>query len=130
VIGDPHQPHPWPDVLDVARALVTVADEPSAWGRVWHAPSNAPRTQAQAVTDICQAAGRPAVAVRGYPGWLLAGLASVMPTMREVRAIDHQFTRPFVMDSTAITRELGLVPTPWLEVCERTARSAGVRSPV
>lgn len=44
-----------------------------------------------------------------------------MPTMREVRAIDHQFTRPFVMDSTAITRELGLVPTPWREVCESTA---------
>ncbi len=130
VIGDPHQPHTWTDVLDVARALVTVAGEPEAWGRVWHAPSNAPRTQAQAVTDICQAAGRPAVDVRGYPGWLLAGLASVMPTMREVRAIDHQFTRPFVMDSTAITRELGLVPTPWREVCERTAGSTGVRSPV
>lgn len=59
-----------------------------------------------------------------YPGWALAALGAVSPMMREVKAMDHQFTRPFVMDSSAIAREFGLEPTPWAKVCERTARSA------
>jgi len=124
VIGSAHQPHTWTDVLDVARALDVVAREERAWGRVWHAPSNPPRTQAEAVADVCAAVGRPGVRVTAYPGWALAALGAVSPMMREVKAMDHQFTRPFVMDSSAIAREFGLEPTPWAKVCERTARSA------
>lgn len=124
VIGSAHQPHTWTDVRDVARALDVAAREERAWGRVWHAPSNPPRTQAEAVADVCAAVGRSGVRVSAYPGWALAALGAVSPMMREVTAMDHQFARPFVMDSSAIVREFGLEPTPWAEVCERTARSA------
>ncbi|MGM0385433.1 MAG: NAD-dependent epimerase/dehydratase family protein [Actinomycetota bacterium] len=124
VIGSAHQPHTWTDVLDVARAMDVVSREERAWGRVWHAPSNPPRTQAEAVADVCAAVGRPAVKVSAYPGWALGALGMVSPMMRELKAVDYQFTRPFMMDSGAITREFGLEPTPWAQVCERTARSA------
>lgn len=124
VIGSAHQPHTWTDVLDVARAMDAVCREERAWGRVWHAPSNTPRTQAEAIGDVCDAVGRPTVKVTAYPGLALAALGMIAPMMRELKAVDYQFTRPFVMDSTAITREFGLEPTPWAEVCERTARSA------
>lgn len=121
VLGSPSEPHTWTDVQDMARALVTVAGAESAWGRVWHAPSNPPRTQEQAVADVCAAAGRPPVPVRAYPGWLMGALAVVSPMMRELRAVEYQFREPFVMDSSAITTELGLEPTPWEQVCARTA---------
>ena len=39
----------------------------------------------------------------------------------KLRETEYQFTRPYVMDSSAITAELGLAPSPWDEVCRRTA---------
>ena len=36
-------------------------------------------------------------------------------------AMRYQFDAPFVMDSSAALNELGLAPTPWDEVCRRTA---------
>ena len=121
VIGSADQPHSWTDVRDMARALVAVAEREDAWGRVWHAPTNAPRTQREAVADVSRAAGRVPVEVRAYPkaALVLGGLVS--PMLRELRETAYQFERPYILDSTAITRDLGLQPTPWSEVCRRTA---------
>ena len=44
----------------------------------------------------------------------------VVPILRELREVEYQFQRPYVLDSSAIERELGLVPTPWAEVCRGT----------
>ncbi|QGF23811.1 NAD-dependent epimerase/dehydratase family protein [Raineyella fluvialis] len=123
VVGEPDQPHTWTDVLDVARSLVTVASSEQALGRVWHATSNPPRTQREAITDILASVGKPAVPVRPLPRWLYPTLGLVMPQVREVARMTFQFDRPFVMDSSAIQQELGLEPTPWDEVCRRTAES-------
>jgi nucleoside-diphosphate-sugar epimerase len=121
VLGSPDQPHSWTDVRDMARALVTVAAREDAWGRVWHAPTNTPRTQREAVADVCRAAGRDPVEVRGYPAWALTAGGLVSPMIRELRETAYQFERPYVLDSSAIGRDLGLAPTPWDEVCRRTA---------
>ena len=50
----------------------------------------------------------------------------LVPVLREMRETDYQFQRPYVLDSSAIERELGLAPTPWDEVCRATAEAAGV----
>lgn len=121
VMGRPDQPHSFTDVRDMARALAAVAAEPSAWGRVWHAPTNAPVTQAQAIADVCRAAGREPVTVKGFPRWVLGIGGAVVPVLKELRETEYQFARPYVLDSSAITRELGLEPTPWAEVCRATA---------
>lgn len=121
VMGSPDQPHSWTDVRDMARALVAVARHEDAWGRVWHAPTNAARTQREAIADICRAAGREPVEVRGYPRSVTALGGLVSPMLRELRETAYQFERPYVLDSSAISRELGLEPTPWDEVCRRTA---------
>ncbi|HEX5769349.1 MAG TPA: NAD-dependent epimerase/dehydratase family protein [Nocardioidaceae bacterium] len=121
VLGSPDQPHSWTDVKDMARALVAVAGTEKAWGRVWHAPTNPPRTQREAVGDVCRAAGKEPVAVRGYPDLVLKVGGLVSPMLRELGETVYQFDRPYLLDSSAITRELGLEPTPWDEVCRRTA---------
>ena len=121
VVGDAHQPHTWTDVHDMGRALVAAAESDRALGRVWHAPSNAPRTQAEAVNDVLASVGRRSVTVTAYPRWLIRGFGLVNSQMRELQETEYQFTRPYVMDSSAITAELGLAPTPWDEVCRRTA---------
>jgi nucleoside-diphosphate-sugar epimerase len=121
VIGSADQPHTWTDVRDMGHALATVAVHESAWGRVWHAPSNPPRTQREAVNDVCRAVGRSPVEVKAMPGVLLRLVAPFVPVVRELRETEYQFTRPYVLDSSAITETFGLAPTPWEQVCRRTA---------
>ncbi len=127
VVGSADQPHTWTDVVDVAALLVAAAADPTAWGRVWHTPSNPPRTQREAVADVCAAAGRPAVDVRAYADRTLAALSLVVPALGAVRAMSYQFEQPFVMDSTRTQQHFGLAPRPWDEVCAATAR-VGLRT--
>ena len=124
VLGRPDQPHSFTDVRDMARALVLVAGEPSAWGRVWHAPTNAPRTQAQVVADVCHAVGREPGKVKPMPGFVLGVLGAVVPVLKELRETEYQFARPYVLDSSEIEERYGLAPTPWDEVCRATAENA------
>jgi nucleoside-diphosphate-sugar epimerase len=121
VIGDAHQPHTFTDVVDMARALVAVAETESAHGRVWHAPSNPARTQFEAVNDVLASVGKPPVKVSAYPKAVTWAAGLFDGQMKELRETEYQFTRPYVLDSSAITAELGLAPTPWDEVCRRTA---------
>lgn len=124
VFGSPDQPHSFTDVRDMGRALAAVAQAPRTWGRVWHAPTNAPRTQAETVADVCRAAGREPVTVRPWPRALLSVGGRFVPVLRELRETVYQFERPYVLDSGAIARELGLEPLPWAEVCRATALGA------
>lgn len=125
VFGSPDLPHSFTDVRDMARAMVAVAGEPAAWGRVWHAPTNPARTQAEAVADICRAAGREPVKVKPWPAALLRVGGVFVSMLRELRETVYQFQRPYVLDSSAVERELGLAPTPWDEVCRATAERVG-----
>jgi nucleoside-diphosphate-sugar epimerase len=120
VIGRPDLPHSWTDVRDMARTLAAVAERPDSWGRVWHAPTNAPRTQREALTDVLAAGGLDPVRVRAIPPVVLRGLAVVNPLMREIAELSYMWTRPYVLDSSSTEEALGLAPTPWAEVCRRT----------
>ncbi|MGB3769805.1 MAG: NAD-dependent epimerase/dehydratase family protein [Rhodococcus sp. (in: high G+C Gram-positive bacteria)] len=114
--------HSFTDVLDEARALIAAVDDPDTWGQVWHAPTNAPVTLRQAVTDALAAVGKPPVPVRVVPRALTVPAGLVVPMMRELNDLSYQRTAPYVLDSTRSQQVLGLQPTPWDEVCRRTAQ--------
>ena len=122
MMGRTDQPHTFTDVQDAARTLVAAAEDPGAHGRTWHTPSNAPRTQRQALTDVLASAGLPPVRVRSLRGAGLAGAALFSPLLRELRDLVYQWERPYVLDDTAARARFGIEPTPWDEVCRRTAR--------
>jgi len=136
VFGAADLPHSYTDVRDMARTMVAVAGRPETHGRVWHAPTNPPVSQAQAVADVCRAVGREPVAVRVWPRGTLAVGGVLVGFFKEMRETVYQFQRPYVLDSSLTERELGLVPTPWVEACRATAETAlgltapGVASPV
>ena len=116
VLGSADQPHSWTFVDDVARLLVTVAADERAWGRAWHVPTGPPRTQREAVTDLCRVAGVPPVRVTVLHRPLVRLAGVVSPTIREVGEVLYQFERPFVIDSGTTERTFGLRPTPWPDV--------------
>ncbi|MFJ3385086.1 MULTISPECIES: NAD-dependent epimerase/dehydratase family protein [unclassified Curtobacterium] len=124
MIGRTDLPHTFTAVLDVARTLVAAASDESAHGRLWNVPSNPPRTQVQALTDVLAAAGKPPVTVRRLPTGALRALGVVSPMMREIAEMGYQWTAPYVLDDRAARAQFGIEPTPWDEVCRRTA--AGV----
>ncbi|WP_395659167.1 NAD-dependent epimerase/dehydratase family protein [Nocardioides sp.] len=124
VFGDPSALHSMTDVRDMATALVTVATEPTAWGRVWHAPTNPARSQADTLADVCRAVDRAPVTVRSWPGAMLSVGGIVVPFLREMRETAYQFQRDYVLDSSAITEAFGLTATPWDEVCRATGEVA------
>lgn len=123
VLRSADQPHTWTAPLDVARLLVIVADDERAWGRPWHVPSNPPRTQREAVADLCRAAGVAPVAVGEVPPVLLRLLGVVNPVVRQLPEVAYQRERPLLVDSTAAQRTFGLAPTPWDEVLDGLVRA-------
>ncbi len=123
MIGRIDKPHTFTDVLDVARTLTAAAADPTAHGRVWHVPSNPPKTQVQALTDMLAAAGKPPVNVRGIPAGLLRAVGLVSPMTREIAQVSYQWTRPYLLDDSAARAHFGIEPTPWDQVCRRTVES-------
>ena len=120
VIGKKDVPHAFTDVQDVARLLVAAAEDETALGRTWNVPSNPAVTQRQALTDVMAAAGRQAPKVSQIPATVFAALALVVPMLRELKQLDYQWTRPYLLDDSAARAHFGMEPTPWDEVCART----------
>jgi nucleoside-diphosphate-sugar epimerase len=112
VLGSPDTLHTWTYTEDMARTLVALGADERAWGRAWHVPSALECTQREAIARLAQLAGVPMPKVGTVPGVLLKALGLVNPMLRELPEVAYQLDRPFVMDSTAAQRELGLVPTP------------------
>ncbi|WP_306365117.1 NAD-dependent epimerase/dehydratase family protein [Nocardia sp. CC227C] len=118
--GDPDAPHSWTAVEDVARTLVAVAADESAWGRAWHVPTADPisvRALAELATTL---AGASPARVRRMPSALLWAAGLFDADAREIRELRYQFDRPFVLDSTAATKEFGIEPTPTREALRAT----------
>jgi nucleoside-diphosphate-sugar epimerase len=116
LIGSVDQPHTWTAPADAARLLVTVAAQERGWGRAWHVPSNAPRTQRQVVDDLTDTAGVPHVPVKSLPGAMVTLLGLFSPAIRELAETSYQRDRPFVVDDSAARVTFGMEPMPWEEI--------------
>lgn len=125
LLGRTNRLHTWTYTEDVARMVVVAGSDPRAWGRAWHTPSNAPRTQQDAINDLARVAGLPPVTVSAVPPVVLNALGLVSPLMRELRETQYQFREDFVLDSSAALTTFGLQPTPWDSVLATTLRSYG-----
>ena len=128
VLKSADAPHTWTSVDDVASLLVTVAADERGWGRAWHVPSNAPRTQREAVGDLCRVAGVDPVKVSEHPAELMRLLGVFNPLIREFAEVSYQFEKPFILDSSAATNTFGLAATPWDDVLARVITSYRARS--
>jgi hypothetical protein len=98
----------------VADLLIVGAGDERAWGRVWHVPSDAPRTLRELTAIAAEQLGvTPKVTSIPQPVVWTVGL--VNPLLRELRETQHQFRKPFVLDSSAAQATFGLTPTPTVD---------------
>jgi nucleoside-diphosphate-sugar epimerase len=112
VLGSPDTLHTWTYTEDMAATLVAIGADQRAWGRAWHVPSALECSQRDAIARLAETAGVAMVKVSTVPGFVLKALGLVNPAVRELPEVAYQLESPFVMDSSAAQRELGLVPTP------------------
>ena len=109
VPADLDAPHTFTDVRDVASLLIAGANDERAWGRPWHVPSNDPVTLRQLADIAARQLGVPAK-VRSLPYAAVWAAGLVNPFIKELRETQHQFRKPFVLDSSAAQRTFGLRP--------------------
>jgi nucleoside-diphosphate-sugar epimerase len=122
VVGSADELHSWTYVPDVARTVVTVATDKRAWGRRWLVPTSPPRTQREAVHDLCRAAGVPPVRVGVVPHAAMRALGVVSPSIHELEETRYQLVQPFVIDASETGEAFGLASTGWDEACAETVR--------
>ena len=120
VIGSADQPRSFTYVPDLAAAMIRAAQTPSAWNRVWHAPTGPALTQRQLAAAFTHAGGAPAPKIGAVPGRLLRAMGLFSAGTRELAEMLYQFERPFVMDSQASEAGLGVHPTPLPEAAAAT----------
>ncbi len=123
VIGNPDAPHSWNFTDDVARTLVTCAQDDRSWGRAWHAPANRPRSVRQAIDDIAGIVGVEDVKITRVPTVALRLLGLFNTDVRELPKTLYQFQAPFVIDDSETRSTFGLSPTPWDDVLKTTIAS-------
>jgi nucleoside-diphosphate-sugar epimerase len=128
VFGDPDAPHTWTAVDDIAATLDVLGRDERAWGSPWIVPSNPPVSVRELLRALGERAGTGEPSLRRMPRWALAALGLVVPVLREVRGVQYQFERPFLVDATETTETFGLAPTDWDALLDATARAWHARA--
>src|SRR5699024_3753741 len=116
VLGSTDQPHSWTDIEDVGTALAAVATSPETHGRFWFAPTNGPVTQRELIDQIAAVLQAPAPKISTLPLGFMKVMGIASPLIREIASIAYQFTGPWVIDSSATSKALGVYPTDWTSV--------------
>jgi nucleoside-diphosphate-sugar epimerase len=110
LLGDIDQPHSYTYVLDFARTLARLGPDDRALGEIWHVPNAPARTTRQVVEVIYRLAGTtPRVGV--MPPWLIQALGIFWPLMREVKEMEFQRDRPYLVEDQSTRETFGLTHT-------------------
>jgi nucleoside-diphosphate-sugar epimerase len=104
-------PHSWTSITDCARTLVAVATDERAYGQAWLVPTNPALTVRQLAIRFTEVNAAPTAKLIAIPYPVLWATGLFSPMIKELRTTRYQFTRPFVIDSSATTQAFGLEPT-------------------
>jgi nucleoside-diphosphate-sugar epimerase len=117
---DPGLPHAWTYLPDVARALAIAGTDERAWGRPWHIPTGPAVSARDFGARLAALAGAPTLRISEVPRPILYAAGLMSPVMREMRETNHQWDRPFVVDSSDFETTFGVTPTPLDEALRAT----------
>ncbi|ADO73115.1 NAD-dependent epimerase/dehydratase family protein [Stigmatella aurantiaca] len=125
LVGPIDVPHEFVFVPDVGPVVLSLANEPKAYGRFWNLAGAGSTTQRALVERIFQEAGRtPRFRVASKLMLRLLGLGN--PFMRELVEMHYLLTHPVLMDDSALRGLLGTVhKTSYEEGIRRTLREMG-----
>lgn len=126
MVGNPDTAHAFTYVPDFAATLVRVAQDETAFGHYWHAPSHIGLTCRQFLDRIASHGGH-AVKLRVAGKMMLRFLGLFNPVMRELVEMLYLHQKPWALSSELSERTLGIAATPLATAIARTV--AAVRQP-
>lgn len=112
VIGNPNALHSWTAPVDVARTAIKVLEQ-KKFGRVWHVPTNPPKSFQQVADEICEIKNLKKIKVKSTPDLALSTLALFIPIVKAIKETIYQFEKDFVIDSDETQQELKIGPSDW-----------------
>lgn len=119
-VADADQPHAFTHVPDLARALLAALDLPGRGHELLMAPSAGSLSLRSLAELTARAAERPVPRIAPMSLWSMRALGLVIPVVRELVDVAHQFTQPFEVDTRASRARLGVTATPWPEAAAET----------
>jgi nucleoside-diphosphate-sugar epimerase len=115
--------HSWTSVADQAAMLVTAGNDERAYGKAWLTPTNPPLTVREIATRFAEVLGTPKAKLTRVPYWVMWGMGLFDPMMKELRATQYQWVKPFVLDSSLTEATFGVKPGD-LDAALRAAAAA------
>jgi len=118
-IGNPHLPHTYSYVPDIAAGLATLGTDDRAVGQVWHLPG--PETvTTRALLDLVAGEVGHDVGIRNVPKVAMRVLALFNPLMRELSEMSYEFEEPFVLDTSKYSSTFAGAGTPLADAVANT----------
>jgi nucleoside-diphosphate-sugar epimerase len=118
-LGDLDATHTWTFTEDAGETLAAAGLTSLPSGRVWHTPSDAPRSQREVASELSRLTGRQ-VAVAATPSWVLRLVGALRPEASALIEMTYEFERPFVVDDGATRAALGVRHTPFSQALAAT----------
>ncbi len=110
--GSPDLRHSYTFIPDIGEGLAVLGTDERAIGRVWHLPNDpevqTSRQMAETAFRLAGTTGK----IAGTPTWVFRLLGLRDRTIREVVEMAYEFQEDFIVDSSAIATELGVIATP------------------
>jgi nucleoside-diphosphate-sugar epimerase len=123
MIGPIDTPHEFIFVPDAGPALVAVAEEPKAYGKVWHFGGAGVTTQREMATSIFAYAGKKPKLMVASP-WLVRIIGMFNKLMHELVEMSYLQTTPVLMDDSALCKLIpSLHKTSYNEGIQKTLAS-------
>jgi len=111
-LGSLDAPHTMTYLPDFAHGLVTLGTHESAFGDIWHLPSNPPITGRDFIERVFEEVP-PSPSMRTYGYWMLTLAGLFDAQIWEAREVLYQFRDPFVMDTSKFEAAFGADVTPY-----------------
>ncbi|OBI20788.1 hypothetical protein A5713_13565 [Mycobacterium sp. E2497] len=102
-------PHTFAYSVDTAKALIVLGDDERADGRIWHTPADVTLPVSDFVALAGKVAGRPLRPIR-LPAVTTHLMALFDRRLRGYSELEHQRTRPWVVDHSAFDHTFGPLP--------------------
>lgn len=119
-IPNPDTPHTYHYIPDVAEGLRMLGSAPEeALGGPWMLPCNPAQPTRKLVEQFSAALGRP-ISLKGMPRIAIKLLGIVMPILREVDEMLHQWEVPFEVDDSRFRTQFGVGSTDPVAAAEAT----------
>ena len=119
-IGNADQPHSLIYIKDVVKAILTLSENETTYGQIWHIPSPLALTGKEFINQISSALGIE-VRIKVLSPFLMNILSPFVPILREVKDLSFEWTSPFIIDGSKFSQEFPkYFPTTHAEAIRET----------